>query len=262
MTGGFLGVSTFFTLSGYLITTLLLAAWERSGRIDLERFWERRIRRLVPALVVAVALVLALAPRLADPGQRRTLAGDALASVLYVSNWHFGFGGTSYADLFRRPSPLLHCWSLSIEGQFYLVFPLLTWGALRLGGPRAASMLVAALGALSLFATLALSRGPDAFDRVYYGTDTRALELLAGAGLAVLLGGRPAAGRTPPSPAIAWLGAAALALQIATWTVTTIHSSWVAQGGLALYALSSAIILRAAVEPAGPVRALLAWAPI
>jgi len=138
--GGFYGVDSFFVLSGFLITSLLVKEWAGTGTIRLRRFWAGRARRLLPALFLLVAvigIVLAVVPRiLATPH----ILGDALSAIFYVSNWYSIHAGASYFTLSSQPSPLLHTWSLAIEEQFYLVWPLVVLGVLKLGttyrGPR------------------------------------------------------------------------------------------------------------------------------
>ncbi|MCX7620230.1 MAG: acyltransferase, partial [Acidimicrobiales bacterium] len=132
--GGFLGVSSFFTLSGFLITALLLAERRATGAIDLKAFWIRRFRRLMPAALTCLTVVAVFGLFGADGTQKRNLAGDALSAMGYVANWRFVFSGQSYADLFAAPSPVLHFWSLAIEEQFYLLYPLLAYGVFRLVG--------------------------------------------------------------------------------------------------------------------------------
>ncbi len=119
--GGFLGVSLFFTLSGYLIGSLVVAEVEASGGLDLGRFWSRRAKRLLPALLVALAAsaVLARIIELSDRTQRELIAG-----LTYTSNWVELWDGRSYGELFGAPSPASHLWSLAVEEQFYVVFPL------------------------------------------------------------------------------------------------------------------------------------------
>src|SRR5580692_12543757 len=134
--GGFYGVDSFFVLSGFLITSLLVREWSASGTIRLRRFWAGRARRLLPALFLLVAvigIVLAVVPRvLATPH----VLADALSTVFYVSNWYSIHGGVTYFSLSTQPSPLLHTWSLAIEEQFYLVWPLIVLGVLKVGTAR------------------------------------------------------------------------------------------------------------------------------
>jgi len=137
-TGGFLGVSTFFTLSGFLITSLLVAERASTGRIALGAFWARRARRLLPASLATLLGVAALASWLATPEQLADLRGDVLGALFYVANWRFILDGQSYGELFATPSPVLHFWSLAIEEQLYIFFPLVVVLARRLE-PRPAT---------------------------------------------------------------------------------------------------------------------------
>ena len=114
--GGFLGVSTFFTLSGFLITTLLVAEHRRTGRFR-RGFFGRRLRRLVPATLLGALVVLIFGFTVATPDQQRALFGDMATALTYTINWHFIASGQSYAQLFAAPSPLQHFWSLAVEGQ-------------------------------------------------------------------------------------------------------------------------------------------------
>src|SRR5271170_5392738 len=134
--GGFYGVDSFFVLSGFLITSLLVREWSGTGTIRLRRFWAGRARRLLPALFLLIAvigIVLAVVPAvLATPN----ILGDALSTMFYVSNWYSIHAGVTYFSLSTQPSPLLHTWSLAIEEQFYLVWPLVVLGVLTLGTTR------------------------------------------------------------------------------------------------------------------------------
>ena len=123
--GGYLGVDVFFVLSGFLITSLLLAEGARTGTVALGAFWARRARRLLPALLAVLAFVAVYSLVVASAAERTTIRGDGLATLGYVANWRAIFSGTDYWALFRSPSPLEHTWSLAIEEQFYLVWPLL-----------------------------------------------------------------------------------------------------------------------------------------
>ena len=181
--GGFLGVEVFFVVSGYLITALLLGEIDRTGRVDLRSFWTRRARRLLPALGFYLLGALVLAVTIADDVLDELIDGS-WAAVLYVANWYAVFNDISYTDAFGRPSFLHHLWSLAVEEQFYLLWPLLVIGGLRFLGRR---RMIAAIG-IGILASTALMwvlYEPLADPlRIYYGTDTRAAGLLVGAGLA------------------------------------------------------------------------------
>jgi peptidoglycan/LPS O-acetylase OafA/YrhL len=183
--GGLLGVEVFFVLSGYLITSLLLADLRVTGRIALGDFWRRRARRLLPALAVMVALV-SVAFLVGWPEEVARIRGDVGAAATYTSNWYLIHAHRSYFESFARPSPFGHLWSLAIEEQFYLLWPLaiwLLWARLRRPGRMAA---VLGLGALGSAVALWVLLNPDDPSRVYYGTDTRASALLIGSALALV----------------------------------------------------------------------------
>jgi peptidoglycan/LPS O-acetylase OafA/YrhL len=190
--GGYLGVDLFFVLSGYLITSLLLAEHAATGRIALAPFWIRRARRLFPALLSMMPAIALYARFVAKPSELAGLRTDALATLGYVANWRAIFSHKSYWELFASPSPLEHCWSLSIEEQFYVVWPLLVALVLRRSGSGEArssrSILVVSLvlTAASMGAMLWLF-DPSKTSRVYLGTDTRAASILAGAALAAVI---------------------------------------------------------------------------
>ncbi len=183
MPAGFLGVEVFFVVSGYLITWLLLSEWRQSGRIDLKRFWGRRARRLLPALFAMVAATLSFAIVFL-PDQVAGLRGDVLAALGYVTNWYLILVQKSYFEAMGRPSLLQHLWSLAVEEQFYLLWPLLLALLLRLWRPRRV-LFVALIGAALSALLMAVLYQPDVDpSRIYYGTDTRAAGLLIGAALA------------------------------------------------------------------------------
>ena len=187
--GGFLGVDAFFVLSGFLITGLLLAEWKGNGGIGLRSFWARRGRRLLPALLLVVGAVAIYAALAAGADELRRIRADGLATLGYVANWRFIVSGQSYFEQFNVPSPLHHMWSLAIEEQFYLVWPMVVYAMLRAGKGKILPLAVVAsgLGLGSIALMLALydpSRDPS---RVYFGTDTRASSLIIGALLAMLI---------------------------------------------------------------------------
>jgi peptidoglycan/LPS O-acetylase OafA/YrhL len=261
--GGFLGVSVFFTLSGFLITRLLLREAAGTGTIVLVAFWARRLRRLLPAALLTIGLVLVFAtvsPTVAPDALR----GDVLASLGYVANWRFLAAGHSYADLFRAPSPLLHFWSLAIEEQFYLLFPIVVWLVLRArpggaGSTRRLRVVLIIGVAASIAVGVVAGRAGDA-DFVYYSLPTRAAELLAGALLATSVGAARLVGRRAP----AWVtaaGFAGLAALVLACVTTTRTSGWIVEGGLPLFALVSVGLVLAALAY-GPFAAMLAVAPL
>jgi len=182
--GGFLGVDLFFVLSGYLITSLLLVEWEARNRIDLRRFWLRRARRLLPALVVVVLAALVLAAIFARDDLART-RGDAVSSLLYYTNWHEIIANHSYFNLMGRPSLLQHLWSLAVEEQFYVIWPLLLVPGLVLLGRKRLPIVVAA-GIAGSAALMWVLYNPTDPTRVWNGTDTRAFLLLMGIFLALV----------------------------------------------------------------------------
>ena len=165
--GGFLGVDTFFVLSGFLITTLLLLELERTRHVALVAFWGRRLRRLLPALLGVIAAVAIAAWIASGAAERASLRADSIAGLLYVANWRFVASGQSYFDLFSAPSPLRHLWSLAIEEQFYLVWPLVVLGAALVvrRHARRTRVLVGTIAALGAGASVvAMARLYDADD--------------------------------------------------------------------------------------------------
>jgi len=230
--GGFLGVSAFFTLSGFLITTLLVREHHRAGGVALGAFYARRARRLVPAAYACVGAVLVLTP-VWSVSQRRDLPGDAIASVANVANWRFAFADQSYQDLFTgTPSPLAHFWSLAIEEQCYVLLPLVVAWALRRGGVRRLVQVLVVLLVGSVLATL-LTNDPDL---VYNGTHTRAAELLLGslAAMGVLH-------RRPSDRVLAGMSLGGLASLAALVGVTGLDDAWLYRGGFVLVAVCSAV---------------------
>ena len=188
--GGFLGVDLFFVLSGYLITGLLLHEWGGRGSIGLGRFWSSRARRLLPALFLAALVVVIGSWLFAAPGTLATLRGDLAGTVTYTANWRFILQGTSYWTHLGPASPLQHVWSLAIEEQFYLLWPLVVVGLLRYRrSPRAVLVLAVLLAAASTIA-MALTASPGDESRAYFGTDTHAAPILLGAALAALFATR------------------------------------------------------------------------
>ena len=263
--GGFLGVSTFFTLSGFLITTLLVSEHRRSGRIGLSGFWSRRFRRLMPAALTCLAVVVVMGATIADPSQLARLRGDVIAALAYVANWHFIATGQTYGELFTAPSLVLQFWSLAIEEQFYLVFPIVVVIVLKIthGSHRLLAMVFGIAITMSLLASVLLYDPADT-SRVYFGTGTRAAELLVGALLALALA-KPAVrswlkGRAM-SVVVAALGLVGLFVVVLCWHRVHQQDAWLYHGGFIAYSLVSVSLILGAMH-FGPLRAILSSQPL
>jgi peptidoglycan/LPS O-acetylase OafA/YrhL len=266
MRGGYLGVSTFFTLSGFLITSLLLAERAQTGTVRLSRFWARRVRRLLPASALTL-LGVVLASAVVDQPWERSLRGDVFAALFQVANWRFLFVDRSYNELFADPSPVLHFWSLAIEEQFYWLFPLATVGILVVARGSHRVYGAALAGAVAISAGLTLSLGPDQRDAVYYGTFTRMAEILAGALLAVVLIHRSGVRQRSMKPSEtpervgAALGVLALGASVLAWGTVDQTDAGLYRGGLLAYAaVSTALVAAAALAPS--LQRVLGWGPL
>jgi peptidoglycan/LPS O-acetylase OafA/YrhL len=286
--GGLLGVGVFFTLSGYLITSILLSQFAADSRLHLKDFWLARARRLLPALFVMLAVVTAWVT-IADRSRLPSLRGAVAAAATYSSNWYAIVQQQSYFARFAPPGPLDHLWSLAVEEQFYLVWPgLLLLGLFFLRGRRTRAVGWLALPALGLAAASAAlmaalyQPGPDP-TRVYEGTDTRAAGLLIGAALAMFLAARrrPATAAAAPAPACApasapaqtgqgrlgrilldVIGFAGLAgIGVMVWR-TGEYSPFLYRGGLVVLAVATVAVVAAVACPGTLVGAALGWAPL
>lgn len=262
--GGYLGVGVFFVLSGYLITDQLVARWQRDGRLDLKDFWLRRARRLLPAMLLMLAVVSAwlLAT---DAGRLRSLGGDIGSAVAYVNNWWLIYHKVSYFESFGPPSPFGHFWSLAVEEQFYLVWPLVLVGLLsvlpRRG--RLAGAIAAGAAASALAMALLYSPGEDP-SRVYYGSDTRVFGLLIGAALAVVWPSAklketdgPGARRLLNGVGVASL--AAIVYMMAEWSE---YDSFVYRGGLVLLSIASAVLVACLAHPSSTIGKVFSAKPL
>jgi peptidoglycan/LPS O-acetylase OafA/YrhL/lysophospholipase L1-like esterase len=251
--GGYFGVDAFFVLSGFLITGLLLAEWRGARHIDLRAFWTRRARRLLPAVLLVLAAIAVYATAIAQPVELGSLRRDAFATLGYVANWNQIFSDQSYFAQYAAPSPLRHVWSLAIEEQFYLVWPLVVLLVLRIGhGSRRHLFVVCAVLATASVVLMAILYEPGTDpSRVYYGTDTRAQSLLIGALLATLLGHRRGIA-SPSRRRVLHGGAVVAALALAViWSTTSEDASWQYRGGFALAALLVALVIASVTEPNG-----------
>ncbi len=262
--GGYLGVDLFFVLSGYLITALLLFEWRATGRIDLGAFWVRRARRLLPAVLVVLVAVAGWARFGAEARDAARIRGDGLATLAYVANWHAIFSTRSYWELFRAPSPLDHTWSLAIEEQFYVIWPLLValvlWVAR--GSARALALVSLALAVVS-GALLWRFAQAGATSRAYFGTDARGSSILVGAALACAWAPGVTVGGALARRALDAAAAVALAALALAWVRLDGQSPWLYTGGLWATEAAALVVLGACVAvPGGVVARLLSSRPL
>ncbi len=280
-TGGFLGVSLFFTLSGFLITGLLIDEVSSEGRIAIRAFWGRRVRRLMPAAVVCLGLVLITSPWLVEAVSVVRLRADIVAAAADVANWRFVTARQSYAELFaRQPSAVLHFWSLAIEEQFYIVYPCIIALLAKVAAVGSSSgrrrPWVLPVGLVVLIAgSIASSFAATSHDLIYYGTHTRAAELLIGGLLAWAIrrpvrSPRRATGiaslgsgehRVQWNAAVQCAGFAALAAFVVLVTRTSQSASWLYRGGFALLAIVWCVLIVAARSP-GWFRSMVSLRPL
>ncbi len=268
--GGLLGVGVFFTLSGYLITDLLLAQVSRGG-IRLGRFWLARARRLLPALFVMLVVVIAWVTVI-GPHQPSTFRVSAATAVAYVNNWWLVLHDVSYFAQFAAPEPLNHLWSLSIEEQFYLVWPFLLMAGLAfIPGLQAPAEIrprlgIAILGLALISGILMASLYHPGADpsRVYYGTDTRALELLIGAALATVWPSRALRAEISAGArrVIDGGGVLGLVLIAVMFTRTSEFEPFLYRGGFLVLSVATALVVAAVAHPASRLGVLLGVGPL
>jgi peptidoglycan/LPS O-acetylase OafA/YrhL len=262
--GGLLGVDVFFVLSGYLVTSLLLSEQARTGTVRLRQFWVRRARRLLPALFVVLAGVCAYARWVGTGISPNVLRGDALSTLGYVANWHYITAGQNYFNRYAPPSPLLHTWSLAVEEQFYLVWPIVVLLVLRRYGRQALGWTAGVLAACSAALCAALYMSGASVNRVYYGTDTRAQSIMIGAALAILVPMAKDDIRSRYSGrligALGVVGAAGLAFCLHAVQGT---GPFLYEGGFLLVGLSTAAVVTVTVErPQDLLSRALSWRPL
>ena len=254
--GGWIGVDVFFAISGFLITGLMVAEHDRTGTVALGAFWGRRFRRLIPALFVLLALIVVLV-RL---DQVAVASRDVWGALTYSTNWVHIVGGASYWDQFATPDPLRHLWSLAIEEQFYLVWPVVAWFVLRRHDARVLGRVAIAGAVVSAVVQIIGIHCGLSIDRVYQGTDTRAVAFLIGAALA-------SRGWPPVRPrALSRVAATACAIPLlgaAIWLPG--DRDWVFSGPLIVVSvLGSVVVLLSATNTSGwlhssPLRAIGRW---
>ena len=279
MDGGFMGVDAFFVLSGFLITSLLIGEWRQALTIKLGAFWARRARRLLPALLLMLLFVAFFAAVIVPKGTYGALRLDALATLVYVSNWHFILVNSNYFNETSASSPLLHTWSLAVEEQFYVIWPLVVLAVLHFTRSMRAlfALCCAAAIASGVWMHVVYNGGLNT-NRAYLGTDTRSQCLFIGCALAVGLvlltqrrheEGRLAKGELwrPESAAgrlaCGLVGVIGAAGAISLWVATTSTSTFPYSGGFFLIGLSIACVILAAVAaPRSIVPRVLSVAPV
>ena len=256
LTGGYLGVDLFFVLSGFLITSLLLTEHRSTGKVKLSNFWIRRARRLLPALFLLFAGVAVYSWVWARPIDLGSIRTSGLGAVFYVANWQQIIHGTNYWDISLAPSPLQHVWSLAIEEQFYLVWPLVIVAVLGVGGrnrARRVQWFCLELAAVSTALFVGLHAAGYSDNRVYEGTDTRATALLLGAAFA---GWRMSNGPLEDDdrwPVIEAVGIVAALVLGAAWIFLHGTSAVLYRGGLPACSVLAVLVVAAATNRRSPV---------
>lgn len=266
--GGFLGVDVFFVLSGFLITSILLTEMRQYGRINFGQFYLRRARRLLPALFLVLAFTAVLVLLFAHDAAER-FRSDVIPALTYVTNWANIFGGQSYFEATGRPPMLLHLWSLAIEEQFYVIWPAVLFFAYRWrgrGGVRRVAVIGAVVSTLLMTVLSFVLNMPGEADpsRLYFGTDTHAMGILAGAALATVW--RPSAlpRKLPPAPTaiLTAIGAAALGAIIWSYANVAESSTLLFRGGFLVFSVACVVLIAVASHPAVSASRVLGTQPL
>jgi peptidoglycan/LPS O-acetylase OafA/YrhL len=262
--GGFFGVDVFFVISGYLITSLLTREWTRRGGIDLISFWGRRVRRLYPALLTLIVIVVVIGTIVAPATVARSRT-TIPAALLYMTNWWFVLRPVPYFQRAGPPLLFIHFWSLAIEEQYYLTWPpILLLLLSRWRRPaRIALMALAGAAAASILMAVLFGSGGE-IDRIYYGSDTHSQGLLLGSALGLLVPPERLSRRV--TEAARWcldgIGGAALAGIVVMMVLVGQRSAFTWRGGLLLVVVLAGIVTVVAAHPASRLSGLLAVPPL
>lgn len=250
LSGGFLGVDTFFIISGYLITSLLIHEYKHTGSINLMQFWKKRIKRLLPAVLFLISIVL-IYTLMFEPNIIKNVKQDAIAALFYVSNWWYIFHDVSYFDSFKI-MPLKHLWSLAIEEQFYIFWPILLLILLRIKKLKQHFLLIIFVCSLISLLTMFLIAQPNVDNsRVYFGTDTRLQTLLLGVLLAYIWPPfrLKAQIHLPLKIVIESFGFISIALLIFFIMTVSSNDNWFYFGGIYFISLCTLPAIASAVHP-------------
>ena len=252
LSGGFLGVDTFFVISGYLITSLLLFEYESTGIINLKQFWLRRIKRLIPAVLVLVVTVT-LATLIFKPEQIISIKHDAFAAIFYVSNWWYIATDVNYFEQFAF-MPLKHLWSLAIEEQFYIVFPIVLIALLlKIKKYRNVTLIFWIISLISLLLMVWIPQPHMQHSRVYFGTDTRLQTMLLGVILAFIW--PPFKLKQNPNPSLRFIidsiGAIGILILLLLFIKVDDNSDWIYNGGFYLISGITLFVIISVVHPSG-----------
>lgn len=262
--GGFLGVTVFFVLSGYLITDLLVNEFERDGKIDFKKFWIKRFRRLLPALIVMLVVIgtwITLFQRSFLHGLRE----EILAAFVYVSNWYYVFQEHSYFTKFSPPSPLQHMWSLAVEEQFYIIWPILMLLALKFVPSKGKLAIFILLLSFVSTEAMAFMFTPDEDpSRVYFGTDTRAFSLLLGAALAMVWPSAKLSSNVTKDlkRTLNITGIVSLVALLVMMVVIQEDGSFLYYGGMYLASAVTAVLIAVIVHPASSIGKIFSFKPL
>ncbi|MGG0762928.1 acyltransferase family protein [Bacillus paramycoides] len=264
MPGGFLGVTVFFVLSGYLITDILAMEWKRNKRIDLKKFWLSRARRLLPGMIVMLVITLAWIT-IFHSSLLEKMRVDSLAALFYVSNWWYIYHKLSYFDNFNQLSPLNHFWSLAVEEQFYVVWPFIISLGFYYIKKQSRMILLICLGAAASALAMAILYEPGADpSRIYYGTDTRAFSLLIGAALALLWPSNRLANKIIPKARLILdvVGGTALIIILVMFWKTNQYDPFLYKGGMVLLSIATALLVANLAHPASRIAQFLRFKPL
>jgi peptidoglycan/LPS O-acetylase OafA/YrhL len=262
--GGLLGVTVFFVLSGYLITDLLITEFVTTNRLNFKNFWIRRARRLLPAMFTMLLVVITWVT-IFEQAMLDRLEEDTVAAILYVSNWWYLFQDLSYFESFGPPSLLTHFWSLAVEEQFYILWPLVILLVLKMKVKEGSLFSMMLLGAIASAAAMTLLYEPGTDpSRVYYGTDTRIFSLLLGASLAVIWPSRKLSTNLPSE--IRWkldfVGLFALGFIFYMFWSTDQYQDFLYQGGMVAMSIASLLVVAVIVHPSSKLNTVLSFKPL